>query len=98
MQNQEVDDVYNKFARFVLRDRNDNDITEKNIVNQNNEYTVFWYDAKMKNYLSFIEYVLAKRYVQVKITGILIVDKKEYLDNIEKIKRESKNDNLKKEV
>ena len=59
---------------------------------------MFWYDAKMKNYLNFVQYILAKRYVHAKITVILIVDKKEFLENIEKIKRESKNDNLKKEV
>lgn len=68
------------------------------LINSNNEYYVFWYDAKMKNYLTFIEYVLDKKYVHAKISGILIVEKKEYLDNIEKIKRESKNDNLKKKV
>jgi hypothetical protein len=28
MQNQEVDEVYNKFARFVLKDRNGDEITE----------------------------------------------------------------------
>jgi hypothetical protein len=52
----------------------------------------------MKNYLTFLEYVIGKRFVHAKVTGILIVDKKEFLENVEKIKKESKNENLKKEV
>lgn len=83
---------------FVLKDGKGNKVNNEHYANNKNEYYVFWYDAKMKNYLSFLEYVFNKRYVHAKITGILIIDKKEYLDNIEKIKKESKNQALKDEV
>ena len=56
---------------------------------------MFWYDAKMKNYLQFLEYLQKKKFIQANIDAYLIVDKKEYLVNIEKIKNESKDERLK---
>ena len=47
---------------------------------------MLWYDAKMKNYLLFIEYLHKKKFIQAKVNTILVVDKPEYLTNIEKIK------------
>ena len=43
------------------------------------DYTVLWYDAKMKNYLLFIEYIHKKKFIQAKVNPILIVDKAEYM-------------------
>jgi hypothetical protein len=56
---------------------------------------VFWYDAKMKNYLKFLEYLQVKKFIQANVQCFLLVDKKEYMDNIEKIKSESKDDKIK---
>lgn len=55
---------------------------------------MFWYDAKMKNYLTFVEYLQNKKFIQAKVDAILIVDKAEYIQNIEKIKKDSKNTEL----
>jgi len=59
---------------------------------------VLWYDAKMKNYLMFIEYLHKKKFIQAKVSPTLIVDKAEYLANIEKIKAESKDERTKADV
>ena len=59
---------------------------------------MLWYDAKMKNYLLFIEYLHKKKFIQAKVNTILVVDKPEYLTNIEKIKGESKDERMKADV
>jgi hypothetical protein len=43
------------------------------------DYTVLWYDAKMKNYLLFIEFLHKKKFIQAKVNTILVVDKPEYM-------------------
>jgi hypothetical protein len=52
----------------------------------------------MKNYLLFVEYLHKKKFIQAKVETVLIVDKPEYLVNIEKIKAESKDDRMKADV
>ena len=59
---------------------------------------MLWYDAKMKNYLLFIEYLHKKKFIQAKVNTILVVDKPEYITNIEKIKGESKDERMKADV
>jgi hypothetical protein len=59
---------------------------------------VFWYDAKMKNYLLFLEYIHKNKYAIAKINGVLIVDKIEYLQNVKKIVDQSNNEALKKDI
>ena len=49
----------------------------------------------MKNYLLFIEYLHKKKFIQAKVSTILVVDKQEYMENIEKIKKESKDEKMK---
>ena len=49
----------------------------------------------MKNYLNFLEYLQTKKFIQARIDTILVVDKAEYMKNIEKIKNESKNQKIK---
>jgi hypothetical protein len=66
-------------VRFILKKENNSTFTEKDVSNKANEYYVLWYDAKMKNYLNFLQYVIEKKYTSLKITGILIVDKKEFI-------------------
>ena len=73
-------------------------LTEKDFINNRNEYFVFWYDARMKNYLNILEYVMNRTFLTSKITIVLVVDKFEFIKNIEKIKNESKNEKLKGEV
>ena len=62
MQNVEIEDVYNKRVRFVLFDNKDKEFTEKDI-HKSQSYIVFWYDAKMKNYLTFLEYLQKKKMI-----------------------------------
>ena len=75
MQNNEIKDIFQKEVKFVLYDKSDKEFTEVNTKNERNEYFVLWYDAKMKNYISFIEYLNKKKIVAAQITPILIVDK-----------------------
>eukprot|EP00347_Sterkiella_histriomuscorum_P008809 403343668 len=96
MQNTEIEEFFNKKVKFQLYDLSDNKFTEKDL--QQRVYTVFWYDAKMKNYLTFLEYLQKKKFIQANIDAYLIVDKKEYLMNIEKIKNESKDEKLKNQM
>jgi hypothetical protein len=98
MSNVEIEEVYNKKVQFTLLNNEGKEFTEKNTLNNTSEYYVLWYDAKMKNYLMFLEYVQKKRMVHANIRGILIVDRPEYLANVEKIKSESSNKELRDEV
>lgn len=52
----------------------------------------------MKNYLLFIEYLHKKKFIQASVSPILIVDKQEYMTNIEKIRNESKDERMKADV
>lgn len=57
-----------------------------------------WYDAKMKNYLLFVEHLHKKKFIQAKVAPVLVVDKAQHLQNIEKIKAESKDERAKADV
>ena len=59
---------------------------------------MLWYDAKMKNYLLFIEFLHKKKFIQAKVNPLLVVDKLEYMTNIEKIRAESKDQKMKADV
>lgn len=72
--------------------------TEQSIRTNGGDYYVFWYDAKMKNYLLFLEYLHKKKFIQAKVQTILVVDKPEYMTNILKIRAESKDERLKQDV
>jgi hypothetical protein len=72
--------------------------TEQSIRTNGRDYYVFWYDAKMKNYLLFLEYLYKKKFIQAKVQTILVVDKPEYMTNILKIRAESKDEKLKQDV
>lgn len=93
MQNTEVEEVQGKSVSFVLFDAEGKEFSDR--VLNHRDYTVLWYDAKMKNYLLFIEYLHKKKFIQAKVNTILVVDKPEYMSNIEKIKAESKDEKMK---
>jgi hypothetical protein len=59
---------------------------------------VLWYDAKMKNYLLFVEYLNKKNFIQASVQPILIVDQKVYMENIENIKKLSKDEKMRKDM
>ena len=59
---------------------------------------MLWYDAKMKNYLLFVEYLHKKKFIHASVSPILVVDRVEYMQNIEKIKAQSKDDKMRKDV
>lgn len=65
-------------------------------VKSQKEYIIFWYDAKMKNYLNLLEFLNNRRLVQAKVTAILVVDKREIAENVEKIKEGAADMKLKK--
>lgn len=90
MQNEEAEEVHGKKVRFTLMDQRGREFTEQDIGRRGGKsainYVIFWYDAKMKNYLDFLEYLQEKKFIQAEIDAYLVVDKKEFLQNIEKIK------------
>lgn len=98
MQNTEIEDLYNKKVTFILYDSNGKEFTENDLVKSGNEYYVFWYDAKMKNYLLFIEHLHKRKFIQAKVCPVLVVDKPQYMQNIEKIRNESKDEKMKGDV
>lgn len=61
MQNTEIEDIYNKKVQFLLFDTNGKGFSEKDI--RQGDYYVFWYDAKMKNYLLFLSYLHKKKFI-----------------------------------
>ena len=52
----------------------------------NNQYTILWYDSKMKNYIGLLEYLAKKKLVSARIKSYLVVDKLEYVQNVDKIR------------
>ena len=50
MQNDEIEEVYGKKVKFLLVDKEGEQVSEKQVIKEGT-YVVFWYDAKMKNYL-----------------------------------------------
>ena len=60
MQNVEIEDVFNKNVNFVLYDQNGKKFDQTMI---KRSYIVFWYDAKMKNYLTFLDYLQKKKLI-----------------------------------
>ena len=82
---------------MILFDTAGKEFTENDIM-KTGDYYVLWYDAKMKNYLLFIEHLHKKKFIQAKVNPILVVDKLEYMSNIEKIKGESKDEKMKQDV
>jgi hypothetical protein len=95
MQNVEIDDIENKKVRFYLKDQSGKEFNHSKI---SNEYIVLWNDSKMKNYLSFLEFLEKKKFIHARITAILIVDKEEHLRQVEKIRKQSKVSKVKDEV
>ena len=85
MQNNEIVDLKNKRVKFIIFDKANKAFTDEQSLNRSNTYTVLWYDAKMKNYLMFLEYLHKKNFTIASVNAILIVDKQEYMQNIQKI-------------
>ena len=81
-----------------MLDRQNKEFTERTITDSGRDYFVLWYDAKMKNYLLFIEFLHKKKFIQARVNPVLVVDKLEYMNNIEKIKNESKDEKMKQDV
>ncbi len=63
MQNSEVEDLQNKKITFQLYNTEGKPFTETAIRSNGRDYFVFWYDAKMKNYLLFLEYLHKKKFI-----------------------------------
>ena len=77
MQNTEIDEVQNKKVDFVLFTQQGKEFSPSQFSGR--EYYVLWYDSKMKNYLLFVEYLHRKKFIQAKVTPILVVDKPQYM-------------------
>ena len=87
MQADELEGIKDKKVRFKLKLADGSFLTEKST--NSGEYYVYWFDARMKNYIAFIKYIEKIRLTTVKIHLVLVVDKEEYLENIEKIREEA---------
>lgn len=96
MQNTEIDDIENKLVKFLLIDKEEKEFSQKNI--GKGEYLVLWYDSKMKNYISFLEYLEKKKFIQAQVNAILIVEKQEHLSKVIEIQRKSKISKVKDQV
>ena len=99
MQNQEAEEFSGKKVKFSLVDKSEREYTEQDITSRSGQsrgnYVIFWYDAKMKNYLNFLEFLALRKFIQAEVEAFLVVDKKDYMQNIEKIKQESTDQSLK---
>lgn len=104
MQNTEAEEFAGKKARFILfrfnKDKEFDQFTDKELAKQPG-YTIFWYDPKMKNYLSLLEYMQKKGKSlasQQALNCYLIVDKEEHAQNVADIADQATDKKLKKLV
>lgn len=86
MQNTEIDDILNMKTKFYLQDQDGKEFSHESVLGKN-QFTIFWFDPKMKNYLSLLEFINRKKFLQAKVQAILIVEKEEHLANVNKIKK-----------
>ena len=70
MQNTELIQFENKKVTYSLRDRNGDEVTSLG-----NNYTILWYDARMKNYIDLIKKLPKKKIATHRIKPVLVVDK-----------------------
>ena len=105
MQNREAEDVEGKLVNFCVfeysKKKEYEKITRASLTQGRPQYVIFWYDAKMKNYLSLLEYMQKRgRSVssQHQVTSYLVVDKAEYAENVADIADAAEDKRLKKLV
>lgn len=70
MQNTELIEFEKKKVTYSLYDKNGNEVT-----GMGNNYTILWYDARMKNYVDLLKELPKKRIATQRIKVVLIVDK-----------------------
>ena len=108
MQNKEVDEVFNKKVRFCLfsydqKTQEYKQLTHRNIADLTHgraagAYSILWYDAKMQNFLNLLEYLNKKRLTNARVNCFLIVDRPEYVENVQKIKDAASNKKLRDQL
>lgn len=81
----------------MTKGKEDKLVTDKNLVAKN-QYTVLWYDAKMVNYLNLLKFLIERKIVQAKVVSYLVVDRRDVAENVEKIKEEATDAQLKSQV
>lgn len=69
MLNEELKELENKTFTFTLFQPDGSEYAPNSLT-----YYILWYDAKMKNYESLVEFVTKKRVVRAPIKSILVVD------------------------
>lgn len=62
MQNTEIDDIENQKVAFTLENAEGKEYDEKVLLAEKS-YTVLWFDPKMKNYISFLEFLEKKKFI-----------------------------------
>ena len=100
MQNKEVEQVQNKLVRFILFKYvkgEYNQITQK-FPAQQKGYLILWYDAKMINYTNLLSSLEKRRINQAKIVPMLVVDRPDIAENVDKLREECSDDVLKGKI
>lgn len=101
MQNLEFEEVQGKYVKFHLfsyqksasKDSKFRQFTQ-NTIKQADQYTILWYDDRMKNYTNLLEFLNNKRLVSAKIKTYLIVNKEEIAEGVDEIRNNASKDNL----
>lgn len=86
MQNTELVEFENKKAKYSLYDRNANEVT-----GFGDNYTILWYDARMKNYVNLLKELPKKRIATTRIVPVLVVDKLEHMTKVYALDEEATN-------
>ncbi|CAI2366906.1 unnamed protein product [Moneuplotes crassus] len=91
MQNTEIIEFTKKKVAYSLYDRNNNEITS-----MGDNYTILWYDARMKNYIDLVQQLPKKRIATKRIKAVLIVEKLEHMSKVYSIETEAKDRSFKR--
>lgn len=66
----QTNELQGKKVEFSLYDRGNNEVTSCG-----DNYTILWYDARMKNYIDLIKELPKKRLATNRVRAFLVVDK-----------------------
>jgi len=85
MQNTEFVEIDNKKVKYSLYSKNDEEV-----FSFGDNYTILWYDSKMKNYVDLVRELPKKKWSTSRVKPILVVDKLEQMVNVYKLEESAK--------